>query len=114
MAQFETEVTRMVLAVVHSQDSDVVQLALDQEGVSYTRFPSTGGFLLEKNVTFLIATDKPNTVKIVELLSAAAKKRISYVATTMDYTPFPMVIPAETMVGGVTIFILKVDHFEEY
>jgi len=32
----------------------------------------------------------------------------------MDYTPFPMIIPAETMVGGVTIFILKINHFEEY
>ncbi|NLB70397.1 MAG: hypothetical protein GX797_00120 [Chloroflexi bacterium] len=114
MTQFDTEVTRMVLAVVHTQDSEVVQLALEQEGISYARFPSTGGFLLEKNVTFIIATDELNTPKIVELLSAAAKKRISYVAATMDYTPFPMIIPAETMVGGVTIFILNVEHFEEY
>ncbi|MDD2521486.1 MAG: cyclic-di-AMP receptor [Anaerolineaceae bacterium] len=114
MTQFDTQVTRMVLAVVHSQDSDVVETELEQEGVSYAKFPSTGGFLFEKNVTFLIATDEQHTEKIVDLLSAAAKKRISYVAATMDYTPFPMIIPAETMVGGVTIFILKVDHFEEY
>ncbi len=114
MTQFDTQVTRMVLAVVHSQDSDIVELALDQEGISYAKFPSTGGFLLEKNVTFLIATDEPNKELIVERLSAAAKKRISYVAATMDYTPFPMIIPAETIVGGVTIFTLKVNHFEEY
>ena len=61
MTQFDTEVTRMVLAVVHTQDSEVVQLALEQEGISYARFPSTGGFLLEKNVTFIIATDELNT-----------------------------------------------------
>jgi hypothetical protein len=47
-------------------------------------------------VTFLIATDEPLKKVIVERLSAAAKKRISYVAATMDYTPFPMIIPAET------------------
>lgn len=114
MTQFDTQVTRMVLAVVHSQDSDVVESALEQEHISHVKFPSTGGFLFEKNVTFLIATDERNKGRIVQLLSAAAKKRVSYVAATMDYTPFPMVIPAETMVGGVTIFILKVDHFEEY
>ena len=42
------------------------------------------------------------------------RRMVSYVAATMDYTPFPMVIPAETIVGGVTIFILKVTRFEEY
>ena len=114
MTQFDTQVTRMILAVVHSQDSEIVELALEQEGISYVKFPSTGGFLLEKNVTYLIATDEHNKDVIVERLSAAAKKRISYVAATMDYTPFPMIIPAETMVGGVTIFTMKVDHFEEY
>ncbi|HBO34497.1 MAG TPA: hypothetical protein DD636_07155 [Anaerolineaceae bacterium] len=114
MTQFDTQVTRMILAVVHSQDSEIVELALDQEGISYAKFPSTGGFLLEKNITYLIATDEPKKEIIVERLSKAAKKRISYVAATMDYTPFPMIIPAETMVGGVTIFILKINHFEEY
>ncbi len=114
MTQFDTQVTRMVLAVVHSQDCEIVEMALEQEGFSYVKFPSTGGFLLEKNVTFLIATDEHNKQTIVDRLSEAAKKRISYVAATMDYTPFPMIIPAETMVGGVTIFILKVNHFEEY
>ena len=114
MTQIDTQVTRMILAVVHCQDCEIVELALEKEGVSYAKFPSTGGFLLEKNVTFLIATDEPLKKVIVERLSAAAKKRISYVAATMDYTPFPMIIPAETMVGGVTIFTMKVDHFEEY
>ena len=114
MTQTDTQVTRMVLAVGHSQDSDIGELALEQEGITYVKFPSTGGFLLEKNVTFLIATDEHSKEVIVERLSAAAKKRISYVAATMDYTPFPMIIPAETMVGGVTIFTLKLNHFEEY
>ena len=114
MTQFDTHVTRMVLAVVHSQDSDIVELALEQESISYVKFPSTGGFLLEKNVTFLIPTDEQRKEVIIERLSAAAKKRISYVAASMEYTPFPMIIPAETMVGGVTIFTMKVNRFEEY
>ena len=114
MSKLETPVTRMELAVVNDQDSDIVEEALQQERTSFSKFPSTGGFLLEKNVTFLIATDDRQKDKVVELLSAAAKKRVSYVAATMDYTPFPMVIPAETMIGGVTIFTMKVEHFEEY
>lgn len=114
MTQFDTQVTRIILAVVQNQDSDLVELGLEHENIAYAKFPSTGGFLLEKNVTFLIATDEILKEKIVELLSTAAKKRISYIAATMDHTPFPMIIPAETMVGGVTLFILKVEHFEEY
>ena len=42
MKQFDTQVTRMILAVVHSQDSEIVELALEQEGISYVKFPSTG------------------------------------------------------------------------
>lgn len=114
MTHTDLPITRMVLAVVNSPDSDVVEMALQKEAFSFSKFPSTGGFLLEKSVSFLIASDENSVPRIIELLSAAAKKRISYVAATMDYTPFPMVIPAETMVGGVTIFILKVEHFEEY
>ncbi len=112
--QVDTEVDLMILAVIYCQDCEIVEHALDQEGASYVKLPSTGGFLLEKNVTFLIATNEHNKEAIIERLSAAAKKRVSYVAATMDYTPFPMIIPAETMIGGVTIFVLKVDHFEEY
>jgi len=114
VSQFNAQVDRMILTVVQSQDTDVVEMALERQGLSYVRFPSTGGFLLEKNVTFVIASDENKVEEIVGLLSAAAKKRVSYVAATMDYTPFPMVIPAETIVGGVTIFILKVTRFEEY
>jgi len=104
----------MVMAVVQSADSDLVETALQEAGFCFVKLPSSGGFLLEKNVTFLVACNLRNEGKVKELLNAAARKRISYVAAVMDNTPFPMIIPAETMVGGVTYFSMDVEHFEEY
>lgn len=114
MTNQKTEITRMVMAVVQSPDSDLVETALREASFCFVKLPSSGGFLFEKNVTFLIACDHKSESKVKELLSAAARKRISYVAAVMDNTPFPMIIPAETMVGGVTYFSMEVEHFEEY
>lgn len=114
MLEESTLITRMVMAVVQSPDSDLVENTLSNAGFAYAKLPSTGGFLFEKNVTFIVACNERSEPKIKEMLNAAARKRISYVAATMDNTPFPMIIPAETMVGGVTYFSLDVEHFEEY
>ncbi|HHX08295.1 MAG TPA: hypothetical protein GX730_02515 [Chloroflexi bacterium] len=114
MEKSDTEVSKLIIAVVQSQDSDMVEMTLDQVKIPYVKLPSTGGFLLEKNTTFLVACDYKRECNVMELLGATAKKRVSYVAATMDSTPFPIIVPAETMVGGVTIFTLDVEHFEEY
>ncbi len=114
MTELQSEITRMVVAVVQSPDSDLVETALQEASICFIKLPSSGGFLLEKNVTFLIACNHKSEMKTKELLTAAARKRISYVAAVMDNTPFPMIIPAETMVGGVTYFSMDVEHFEEY
>lgn len=114
MVENESQVTRMVLAVVQSPDSDLVENVLSNANHAYVKLPSIGGFLVERNVTFLIACSEESEKDVKELLTAAARKRVSYVAASMDNTPFPMVIPAETMVGGVTYFAINVEHFEEY
>ncbi len=35
----------------------MVEMTLDQVKIPYAKLPSTGGFLLEKNTTFLVACD---------------------------------------------------------
>lgn len=114
MSEKDSQITRMIVAVVQDPDSDLVETTLEKSDFVYVKLPSTGGFLIEKNVTFIIACNEKSEPKIKEMLTSAARKRISYVAATMDNTPFPMIIPAETMVGGVTYFSMPVEHFEEY
>lgn len=106
-------VSSLLMAVVQSQDSDMVSWILNNEGYTWTNLPSAGGFLREKNVTYLIACNPQNQTIIQQLLSEAARKRVSYVAAPIDNSPLPMTIPAETMIGGITFFTLAVDHYEE-
>ncbi len=52
MTKQQSEITRMVIAVVQSTDSDLVETALQEAAFCFVKLPSSGGFLLEKNVTF--------------------------------------------------------------
>lgn len=105
---------KLLIAVVQSQDSDFVERVLEQAAYSYGKLPSAGGFLRERNVTFLIACAEENIPELKELLATAAKRRVSYLATPIDNAPFPILIPAETIIGGANIFTLDLDHFEEF
>lgn len=110
----QSEVYQQVLiAVVQNQDSDLVELVLEQAGHNYNKLPSAGAFLRERSVTFLIKCNDSNRQEIIKILASAAKKRVSYVATPLDNSPFPIVSPSETLIGGVSLFTLDIEHFEE-
>ncbi|MGI6251734.1 MAG: cyclic-di-AMP receptor [Anaerolineaceae bacterium] len=103
----------LLIAVVQAQDSDLVELVLGQEKFKFTRLPSVGGFLRERNVTFLIGCLRKDQQRIQILLADAAKRRVSFVAVPTEGGSLPIPIPSETMVGGVSIFSLDLEHFEE-
>ena len=103
----------LIIAVVQSQDSDLVELVLNQENFKFTRLPSVGGFLRESNVTFLIGCPAARDDKVREILMTAAKKRVTFVSAPSEIGPLPIPIPTETMVGGVSMLTLDIEHFEE-
>jgi len=91
----------------------LVELVLNQEGFKFTRLPSVGGFLKESNVTFMIGCKDLETEKIQEILMTAAKKRVTFISAPSEIGPLPIPIPTETMVGGVSMLTLCIEHFEE-
>jgi uncharacterized protein YaaQ len=104
---------RMLLAIVTSPDSENVENALLQIGYAFARLPSVGGLLRERNVTFLIGYPENETVKLRQLLQETAGRRIGYVSPVLDNLPMGSLIPTEVQIGGVTVFDLKIDHYEE-
>jgi uncharacterized protein YaaQ len=108
-----TKPENLIIAVVQSQDSDLVELVLNQENFKFTRLPSVGGFLRESNVTFLIGCPAARDDKVREILMTAAKKRVTFVSAPSEIGPLPIPIPTETMVGGVSMLTLDIEHFEE-
>lgn len=113
MPESDKSPTNLIVAVVQSQDSDLVELVLNQDNFKFTRLPSVGGFLKESNVTFLIGCPKSDVSKIEELLMTAAKKRVTFVSAPSEIGPLPIPVATESVVGGVSMLNIEIEHFEE-
>ena len=109
----ESQKTIMVIAVVQALDSDLVSAELDENKFSYSKLPSVGGFLREKNVTFIIACALEKELLVHRLLLEAAKKRVTFIATPLENGPIPVPVPVESVVGGVKAFSIMLDDFQE-
>ena len=109
----ESQKAIMVIAVVQALDSDLVSAELDENKFSYSKLPSVGGFLREKNVTFIIACALEKELFVHRLLLEAAKKRVTFIATPLENGPIPVPVPVESVVGGVKAFSIVLDDFQE-
>ncbi len=103
----------MLMAVVQSQDADIVESILQEMNVSITRLPSTGAFLGRRNATLLIGIPCEHQEKIIEALKENCRQRIEYIAVPLESAPLPMPAPTPVTVGGATVFALEVEHYEE-
>ena len=103
----------MLMAVVQSQDADIVESILQEMNVSITRLPSTGAFLGRRNATLLIGIPCERQEKIIEALKENCRQRIEYSAVPLESAPLPMPAPTPVTVGGATVFALEVEHYEE-
>jgi len=104
----------MVMAIVQALDSDLVSSELEENQFSFTKLPSIGGFLREKNVTFIIACSEEQVPFVNQLLSEAAKKRVTFISTPLDSGPIPVPVPVESVVGGVKSLSIVLDDFQEF
>lgn len=106
---------KLIVAVV--QDKDAIKLveALVEKGHRATKLASTGGFLKEGNTTLLVGTEDNKVKEVVSVIKSVCKSREQLVTPLTpvggpadSYVPYPV----EVVVGGATIFVLDVEHFE--
>lgn len=103
------------MAVIQDKDSALLLGALVQHGYRATKLASTGGFLRAGNTTLLIGVDNEQVDSVVTLIKEISASRERLVTpmppvggTVESYVPYPV----EVIVGGATIFVLDVEHFE--
>lgn len=87
--------TKLIIIVVNDTDSDTLLKVLLDEKYRVTRIASTGGFLRRGSSTLLIGVEAERVEKAIQLV----RGHIS-----------PSIDPG---VKKVTIFVLKVDRFEQ-
>lgn len=106
---------KAVIAVVQGQDTIRLSNALREENIPFTTVDSTGGFLRERNSTFLIGIPNERLDMVVKVLSKNCHTRVEYVSSypsAFDPAEFYMPRPIEVQVGGASVWILDVDRYE--
>jgi len=103
----------LLIAVVQSQDADIVETILQGMNISLTRLPSTGAFLGRRNATLLIGIPCEQRPEILAALKENCRQRIEFIAVPLESAPLPMPAPTPVTVGGATVFALEVEHYEE-
>lgn len=105
---------KMVFAIVNNDDANDVMLALTKKKISVTKLASTGGFLKKGNTTFITGVEDDMVEEVIEIVKEHSRRRTQLMP--MDYAHFapgvaPM--PVEVVVGGATIFVMNIEHFEK-
>jgi uncharacterized protein YaaQ len=108
------ELQVLLLAVVQGQDADMAIQSLNEEGLKVTRLPSVGAFLGRKNATLMIGVSKNQEEKAVDILNETCRQRVAFIAVPMENAPLPMPAPTPVTIGGVNVFSLEVEHYEEF
>ncbi|MGI6667983.1 MAG: cyclic-di-AMP receptor [Acetivibrionales bacterium] len=107
---------KLVFAIVHDEDGPKVMEELNKKGFSVTKLCSTGGFLKAGNTTLLVGVEEPDVDTVIDAIRRKSKSRkqvINSNVTPSGTSGMFMPYPVEVVVGGATIFVLNVDHFEK-
>ncbi len=104
---------KLILAIINRDDAGAVIQNLAKEGFSSTRLATTGGFLRAGNVTILVGIDEEKVQTVIDIIRAHSHSRKQMMPSSAEvnhgYSPTTSV---EITVGGATIFVLDIDHFE--
>ncbi len=106
---------KLIFAIVNDEDSSRLVAALNKANFRVTRLSSTGGFLRSGNTTLMVGVDEPDLDYALDIVRKNSSSRKTTINTTTSptgmgssYMPFPV----EVTVGGATVFVLDVDHYE--
>lgn len=103
----------LILAVVQEQDQDTAVRALESLNASVVYLSSAGGFLGRRNATLLIGLPEGQEQAVLDSLQEVCRQRVEYMTLPLEGSPMPMPAPVPVTVGGATVFVLPVEHFEE-
>ena len=106
---------KLIVANIQDQDADRVISNLTEPGYRVTRIGTTGGFLQQGNTTLLVGVDDNQVTPVMNILKTHSQRRTQYMPMATGAAPNGVALYnyVEVEVGGATVFILDVDHFEQ-
>jgi len=107
---------KLLIAVVHAEDAAPTMDALNDRGISVTRFASSGGFLQHKNVTLMSGVEDDRVDEVLALIKENCRTRSEFMnpmPPLVEPGDFFVPYPVEVQVGGATVFMMPVERFEK-
>jgi uncharacterized protein YaaQ len=104
----------LMTAVVQYQDLENAIQSLTHTGIHAKALASTGGFLGRRNATLLIGLAEGQREQAVLALSKGCRRRVEYLVTPLEGSPFSLPLSTPVSVGGATIFTLAIERYEEF
>ena len=110
-------VDTLVILYVTNEQIDVLAQKLNENRFYFTRIAGSGGFLNYPNSSLLIGTTKTRIDELKSLIKIYCKRRTTHIATQTHIESYPhhstpVIVEAE--VGGATMHMVNVDHFEQF
>ncbi len=106
---------KLITAIINKRDSGEVCHSLSEAGFYFTKIATSGGFLRTGNVTLLIGIEDEKVEGALGIIRKNSAQRVEavpdapYGESVSFITPSPVTVP----VGGATVFITDVTHFEK-
>lgn len=106
---------KLVIVIVHDEDSYSLIERLTESNFGVTKLASTGGFLKSGNTTLLVGVKKEKVQEVIDIIKDVCKTRNQVISTApmIDYNSSYIPIPIDVTVGGATIFVIDVERFEK-
>ncbi len=107
---------KLVYSIVHDEDSGRLISELNKTGFRVTKLHSSGGFLKSGNTTLMIGVEDDALDQVLEVIRQYSSSR--KVTINTNFTPSAIAgayipYPVEVTIGGATVFVVPVEHFEK-
>lgn len=108
---------QLIFAVVQDKDVSRLSDALVKASIRATKLASTGGFLRAGNTTFMIGVDDDRTEDVMTAIRKSCRAReqlVTPLSPLGNQVESYVSYPVSVQVGGATVFVVKVERFEQF
>lgn len=107
---------KLIYAIVSDEDSPRLMTELNRAGHRVTKLHSTGGFLKSGNTTLMTVVEEARKEEVLGIIRQYSRSRKAAINANVppptmgaSYMPYPV----EVKIGGATVFVVPVEHFEK-
>ncbi|MFZ5808224.1 MAG: Na+/H+ antiporter [Chloroflexota bacterium] len=113
-AESDSQINRLLIAVIQKVDIENALSALTKLGVSTTYISTRGGFLQQYNVMLFVGYPSQSEKSVLRALHISCRKRVEFLASPLDLAGNPSSAPVPVEIGGAIAFSFEVERFESY